>query len=128
MRRSSYRRVRPAWPLGGVLVFLAACGSSGSNVPAVSGPTSPRLELTATEMRYTPSRLAVAAGDVPIVLHNGGVVIHDLRVEGLLRLGLEALPGQTSNATWKLSKGRYKIYCSLPGHRAAGMEGVLEVR
>lgn len=104
-----------------------AC-SSGSGLPAVSGATSPRLELAATEMRYDPSRIAVAGGAVPVVLRNVGLVIHDLRIEGKPTFLVEAPPGQTTTATWQLDKGRYRIYCSLPGHRAAGMEGVLEVR
>ena len=108
--------------LGGV-----AC-SSGGGLPAVSGPTAARLELDATEMRYSPSTIAVAAGDIPVVLHNTGVVPHDLRIEGQPALGLEATPKQTGTATWRLRKGRYRIYCSVTGHRAAGMEGVLEVR
>ena len=110
-----------------VMVASAAC-SSGGGLPAVSGPSAPRLELAATEMRYTPSTIAVDGGDVPVVLHNGGIVIHDLRIEGKPSLLLEAAPGQTSTASWRLSKGRYQIFCSLPGHRAAGMEGVLDVR
>lgn len=104
-----------------------AC-SSGSGLPAVDGPTAPKLELGATEMRYSPSRIAVAAGQVPVVLRNEGLVVHDLRIEDEPSLLVEAAPGKTATATWELSKGRYEIYCSLPGHRAAGMEGVLEVR
>lgn len=104
-----------------------AC-SSGSGLPAVDGPTAPKLELGATEMRYSPSRIAVAAGQVPVVLRNEGLVVHDLRIEDEPSLLVEAAPGKTATATWELSKGRYEIYCSLPGHREAGMEGVLEVR
>jgi len=111
------------------LVWSAAC-SSGGGIPAVKGPTATQIELTATEMRYTPSSVAVAAGEVPVILHNKGLVIHDVRVEKDKgpRLYLEAAPGQTSTTTWQVSKGRYRIFCALSGHRAAGMEGVLEVR
>jgi len=110
-----------------VLAGSAAC-SSGYGVPAVSGPTAPKLELAATEMRYTPSSIAVNNGEISVVLRNDGKVIHDLRVEGKPRLYVEAAPGQTSTTTWQLDKGRYRIFCSVAGHRAAGMEGVLEVR
>jgi plastocyanin len=109
------------------MVASAGCGSGGG-LPAVGGPTALRFDVTATEMRYTPSGIAVAAGDVPVVLQNRGTVIHDLRIEGKPSLLLEASSGQTSTATWPLAKGRYRFYCSIPGHRAAGMEGVLEVR
>lgn len=123
---------RPMWKLavaGAVLLAGgAACGSGGGGLPAVSGPAAARLELNATEMRYTPSRIAVAGGDVPVVLHNTGVVVHDLRIEGIPALGVEALPGRTATASWRLTRGRYRIYCSIPGHRQAGMEGILEVR
>ena len=111
-----------------VVVGWSAGCSSGGGPPAVEGPTAAKLELSAAEMHYTPSRIAVAAGAVPVVLHNEGLVIHDLRVDKKPQLIIEALAGKTSTTTWQLAKGRYRIYCSLPGHRAAGMEGVLEVR
>jgi uncharacterized cupredoxin-like copper-binding protein len=114
-------------PAGALLGFLVACSSS-PGLPAVEGPAAARLELAATEMRFEPSRIAVAAGDVPVVLRNVGQVIHDLRIQDKPTFLLEAGPGKTATATWSLPKGRYQIYCSLPGHRAAGMEGVLEVR
>jgi len=109
-----------------LLALLGACGGSG--LAAVEGPTSDVLELEATEMRFTPKTIAVAEGPVPVVLRNVGIVIHDLRIEGKPRFLVEAWPGQTGTATWELPEGRYEIYCSIQGHRAAGMEGILEVR
>jgi uncharacterized cupredoxin-like copper-binding protein len=119
--------VSSAGALLGCLGFLVACSSS-PGLPAVGGPTAARLELAATEMRFAPSRIAVAAGDVPVVLRNDGQVVHDLRIEDKPTFLLEAGPGKSATATWSLPKGRYQIYCSLPGHRSGGMEGVLEVR
>jgi uncharacterized cupredoxin-like copper-binding protein len=119
-------RLRLLLAAAGVALPLAC--SSGSGLPAVEGPAAPKLELGATEMRYSPSRIAVAAGQVPVVLRNEGLVVHDLRLEGKPTLLIEAGAGKTATATWSLDKGRYEIYCSLPGHRDAGMEGILEVR
>ena len=114
------------------LLSLLAAGTacSGDKGPgAVSGPTASKLELVATEMRYTPSSVAVASGDISVVLRNEGQVIHDVHVEGPLpRRYVAASAGTTATATWSLPKGRYRIFCALAGHRAAGMEGVLEVR
>jgi uncharacterized cupredoxin-like copper-binding protein len=120
------RRSRLLLAVAGLAGPLAC--SSDSGPAAVEGPTAPKLEIGATEMRYSPSRIAVAAGDVPVVLRNEGQVVHDLRIEGKPTLLIEAAAGKTASATWSLAKGRYEIYCSLPGHRVAGMEGVLEVR
>lgn len=111
-----------------LLTLAGACGGGGSSLPAVEGPTSPRLEVEGSEMRFSPDAIAVEAGDVDVVLRNAGLVRHDLRVDGRPELLVEAAPGQTATATWQLEAGRYGMYCSIPGHRAAGMEGRLEVR
>jgi plastocyanin len=112
------------------LAAVSACssGGSGTRLPAVDGPVAPKLDLTATEFRFSPASTAVPRGNVGVVLHNGGSVIHDLRIEGKPTLFLEAAPGQTSAKEWNLGKGRYRFYCSVSGHRQAGMEGIVEVR
>jgi plastocyanin len=109
------------------VALLAGC-SSPTGVPAVTGQLSPALQLVAMEMRYEPNRVAVAAGTVTVSLRNVGVVLHDLRIEGAPQLMVSATPGATATSTWSLKKGSYRIYCSITGHRAAGMEGILEVR
>ncbi len=88
---------------------------------------SPGIDVVATEMAYDPSSIVVEAGEVPVRIVNEGTVIHDLRIEGLPFL-LEAEPGATETSTVDLEPGTYQFYCSIPGHREAGMEGVLEVR
>ena len=40
----------------------------------------------------------------------------------------ETRPGQLGEATWRLKPGRYRLWCDLPGHRAAGMRASLRVR
>jgi hypothetical protein len=57
---------------------------------------------------------------------------HDLR---LRKLGAapraqiaETLPGAVSEWRGKLTRGRWELYCSLPGHKKAGMRAVLTVR
>ena len=109
-----------------VIASLAACGGDG--LPAVEGPTSDGLEVEASEMRFSPDEIAVSAGEIPVVLRNAGLVIHDLRIDGKPTFLVEASPGRTTTATWELPEGRYEIYCSVEGHREAGMEGLLEVR
>ena len=112
------------------LVILAGgCGddSPGADLPAVEGPVSPRIEVTAHEMGFAPDAIAVEAGAVEVVLHNDGSILHDLRIEDQPFV-IEAGAGQTATSNITLESGRYQLFCSIPGHRDAGMTGVLEVR
>jgi uncharacterized cupredoxin-like copper-binding protein len=117
-------------PLIGAVAVAAACGGSGGDgdsLPAVDGPTAPRLDVTATDMAYDPAEIAVAAGEVEVVLRNDGATLHDLRIEEQPFI-VEAVGGETASGRLLLDAGRYRFFCSLPGHRVAGMEGVVEVR
>jgi uncharacterized cupredoxin-like copper-binding protein len=108
--------------------LLAACGDDdASDLPAVEGATSERMEVGATEMAFDPDAIAVEAGDVEVVLHNEGSVLHDIHIEDQSFL-LEAPAGETVSDSLDLEPGRYQFFCGVPGHRQAGMEGVLEVR
>lgn len=52
---------------------------------------------------------------------------HDFRIDELDE-GTDVLEeGETDEFTVDLESGTYTYYCSVPGHREAGMEGELEV-
>lgn len=112
-----------------LLALGAGCGddSPGADLPAVEGPVSPRIEVTARDMAFEPDAIAVAAGQVEVVLHNDGSMLHDLRIEDHPFI-IEAQAGETATSQVTLEPGRYQLFCSIPGHRDAGMTGVLEVR
>lgn len=106
---------------------LAACGGGAGGEDLADVDTTPDFSVVATEMSFTPSRVAVEAGNVSVILHNEGTVLHDLHIEDQPFL-VEAGAGETGEGTVTLEPGQYAFWCALPGHRAAGMEGVLEVR
>ncbi len=107
----------------------AGCGGDDDDdaLPAVEGPTSPSFDVSATEMKFDPDAVAVEAGEVSVTLTNDGSVQHDLRIDGA-EFFVEAGPGESTDGTADLDKGSYQFFCTVPGHRDAGMEGVLEVR
>jgi plastocyanin len=108
----------------------AGCGDDddgGDALPAVDGPVSPSFDVSASEMKFDPDAVAVEAGQVAVTLTNDGSIQHDLRIDGA-GLFLEAGSGESVDGTVDLEAGSYQFFCTVPGHRDAGMEGVLEVR
>ena len=93
-----------------------------------------RLLVEATEFRFTLSRTTVKAGPAIIQLAIRGEDPHDLKLRklGKARAQLasvpETLPGGVAEWRGKLTKGRWELYCSIRGHKAAGMRTVLNVR
>ncbi len=103
---------------------------------APAGPA--RLLVTATEYRFALSRSALVAGPAIVQLSNRGQDAHDLVVRRLSRSGRQvgaaparapqAAPGTVLERTYRLTPGRYVLFCSLPGHRRAGMQARITVR
>jgi hypothetical protein len=90
--------------------------------------------VAGTEYRLQLSRGAVKRGHALIQFVNRGQDPHDLR---LLRVGAppartlsvpEIRPGELVQLDTRLSAGRYRLWCSLPGHEQRGMHAVLSVR
>jgi uncharacterized cupredoxin-like copper-binding protein len=117
--------------LAGALL-LAACGDSdnpSNGEEAGNSGGSGGTTVVATEFAFDPSSFTLPADtDVELTLENAGVVEHDIVVEELDDRELVfADAGETVTETVNLPAGSYTIYCSIPGHRDAGMEGSLTV-
>jgi nitrite reductase (NO-forming) len=78
----------------------------------------------------TNPELRVPAGaTVAVTVVNGDGIEHDLTIDVLgLHSDHVVTKGESSTVAFRAeTPGRYAYYCTLPGHRQAGMEGVLLV-
>lgn len=81
-------------------------------------------------LRFDTRTLEARAGRVTLQMENPSSVPHNVSIEGagVDEEGKTVGEGGTSTVTAELRPGRYDFYCSVPGHRAGGMEGTLTVR
>jgi plastocyanin len=100
----------------------AASGSGGSSLKDEADPEG--------QLRYTTKNLSAKAGTVTIGFANASPLPHNLTIaQGTKVLGATpTFQGAVKTLRLNLKPGTYVFYCSVPGHRAAGMEGKLEVR
>ena len=106
-------------------------GGSTEALPITSTPASGITEMSVvgTEFSFNPASISVKAGEqVKIIFRNDGGAPHNLILEGL-GTGTKTIGGgQTDIVEFTApSSGTYAFFCSIPGHRAAGMEGNLKV-
>jgi hypothetical protein len=104
-----------------------------TDAPPPPLPVAARLQTTAREFSLQLSRPAVVAGPLILELVNRGEDPHDLHVRpaagGADVLSLaQTAPSGVRDATGTLAAGTYTLYCSLPGHEAAGMHATLTVQ
>lgn len=104
---------------------LAACGG-GTPSPA---ETVTEATLNATEFVFDPNAIEVAAGaKLKLTLANKGTIEHDFTIDSL-GFKVHAAIGTSETATTAaLTAGVYDFYCSIPGHKEAGMTGKLTVK
>jgi hypothetical protein len=114
----------------GVVVALGAV-ALGARADAATRPPA-RLMVSAKEWSLILSRQKLRSGAARIQLYNAGEDAHDLRIRRVggkrtLRIG-ETRPGKVTELRAMLHPGRWRLWCSLPGHAKAGMRATLTVR
>jgi plastocyanin len=136
---------------------LAGCGGSKStsssastSTSAATAPTTATTESTATataptpsssalslaanpegQLKYDTTSLSAKAGKVTIVFTNRAPLPHNVTVESSSGSTVGATPtfqGASKTLSLNLKPGTYKFFCTVPGHRQAGMEGTLVVK
>jgi plastocyanin len=114
-------------PQAALAIGLAAI-TTGSLALVPHASAASTIRVTAREFSLSLSTKSLARpGTATFSVANAGHTAHDFRINGkqtsLIR------PGTTSRlvVTFK-RKGSYHYLCTVPGHAAAGMKGVLVVR
>ena len=104
-----------------------AVKAAGSDKPAVAKdgvltiPADPGGQLA-----YVNKTAEAPAGPLEIVMPNEATVPHDLVIDGVGKT--EQVTGGEGRFKATVKAGKYTYYCSVPGHRQAGMEGTLPVK
>jgi nitrite reductase (NO-forming) len=106
-------------PLAAGAALASACVAEPLEAAA---PDDADLTVVADDMFFDPGRLEVEAGE-PTVLHlrNDGGSVHDLVLDSGWESG-EVQPGQAVTVTLEPLTSSTTAWCSVPGHRDAGME------
>jgi plastocyanin len=127
-------------------VLPAACGSDDAapETTDTTGRANTVAVVGTDRLRFDPTEFIIAAGQ-PITLElTAGSVEHDFVVEGAGRYGTAEAGHEADNPddlhvahadedetvaeTFMIDRaGTYTVYCSVPGHRCAGMVAILEV-
>jgi plastocyanin len=100
--------------------------------PAPAGPQQ-ALAVTSPEdgsLSFEPDSFQIAAGEITFVYDNPSPVPHNINVEddeGQVLAESDDVTGEEAEVSAELVPGEYTFFCSIPGHREGGMEGVLTV-
>ncbi|MER3396602.1 MAG: hypothetical protein C4318_03870 [Acidimicrobiia bacterium] len=126
--RDPMRRLSAASLLIAVLL-LVGCGGQKPQASqgTTQGGSGSSITVEATEFAFKPKEISTSAGTKTIVLSNKGSIEHDLTIDSLNVHLPHASPNSTQTTTVDLKPGKYEFYCSVPGHKEAGMIGTLTV-
>ena len=113
----------------GRLASAVPAAGAGKPVAAKDG----KLEMPADangQLAYITKQATAPAGKLEIDSKNVSSTPHDIALEGngVKAGGKTVSGGGVSTINVDLKAGTYTYYCSLPGHRAGGMEGTLTVK
>lgn len=82
-------------------------------------------------LAYTTTEVSAEAGKLTIDFNNPQSLTHDVAIEdssGETVAQTDLIGQEETSTTANLKPGTYTFYCSVPGHREAGMEGTLTVK
>ncbi len=119
-------------------LLATAVEAPGAGKPAVE--KNGKLSIAASprgQLAYVSSKASASAGSVVVEMPNTSGVSHNIAIESGehgataagAKLGASAFTTKTTaSVTVKLAPGKYTFFCEAPGHRAAGMYGVITVK
>ena len=90
--------------------------------------TPEEVTVEMVDIAFNPNEFAIPADtEVTVLLPNNGQIVHNFTIDPLGVRSADIPPGEVGTVIVTAAPGDYEYYCSIPGHRAAGMVGTLRV-
>lgn len=110
---------------------LATAVQSVTQKPAVEKNGVVEIDADPTgQLKFLASSASATPGKVTLRMKNMSSVMHDISIrgQGINLVGPIVSNGGVSTVSTTLKPGAYEFYCSVDGHAAAGMRGILTVK
>lgn len=123
--------VRYAAALAALSLALAACGGGSSSTSTSTssagggGGSGKAVDVKLADFSIDlPGGTTLAAGTYTFNVTNAGPTAHNLTINGpgVHNQATSTFTSGTQQLTVTLSNGSYDFYCSVPGHKQAGMD------
>jgi uncharacterized cupredoxin-like copper-binding protein len=98
-----------------------AATTTQSTTTTQAKPAATKVPVSETEFKITLASTDFKAGEITFEAKNDGKIPHDLAIKGTSDKTKLIQPGGTADLTVTLKPGKYELYCTVPGHEAAGM-------
>lgn len=85
-------------------------------------PAETKVPVSETEFKITLGSTDLKAGEITFQVKNDGKIPHDFAVKGTSDKTEQMPAGGTAELKVTLKAGKYELYCTVPGHEAAGMK------
>lgn len=110
----------------GVLATAVKQAGGGPAAVAKNGTLSIAAD-PGGQLAFVTNKASAPPGQLTVEMPNKSSTPHDIVIDGKGR-GAVVTGGGVSKFSASFTAGTYTYYCSVPGHRAAGMEGKLTVK
>jgi len=107
-----------------VLLLAAIVAAALVVLPATAKTTASTVNVTAVDLKFKLSAKTAKAGAATFKVTNRGKVAHDFKIAGKKTPLLQ--PGKSATLKVRLKKGNNAYLCTVPGHAAAGMKGIVK--
>jgi uncharacterized cupredoxin-like copper-binding protein len=96
--------------------------STNASTTTPPKPQATKVTVDETEFKITTATTTFKAGQITFEAKNVGKIPHDLAIKGTSDKTNLIQPGGSANLSVNLKPGKYLLYCTVPGHEAAGMK------
>jgi uncharacterized cupredoxin-like copper-binding protein len=96
--------------------------STRATTTAAPKPSATTVPVSEVEFKITLGSTDLKAGEITFEVKNDGKIPHDLAIKGTSDKTKLIPAGGTAELKVTLKAGKYELYCTVPGHEAAGMK------